>query len=130
MRKIYSLQDRIRLQVGDLEVVFRPLSYAEKSEIQAGMLSGGIRAAMNGAFDALKTALVEIKGLANEDGSPYVYSPEKLDDILNLPECPLITKAALNMLQNVPSVFKDPETNLPLAGVEIIRDEGNENEKE
>lgn len=126
MRKIYSTQDRIKVRIGDLTVFYRPLSYAEKSEIQAEMLKGDIKSAMDGAYNALKAALVDVQGLHNPDGSAFKYEPEKLDDILNLPEAPTLTKAALNLLSNVPQTFKDPETNSVLHDVEIVRDEEEE----
>lgn len=122
MRKVYSLDDRIDLKVGDLKVTFRPLSYEEKSNIQALMVSGNIKSAMDGAYEALKTALVDIKGLCNRDGSAYLYDKEKFDDILNLPESPVLTKAALNLLSSVPSEFIDPSTSKALEGIEILED--------
>jgi len=123
VRKVYSTNDRIRLKIGDLTVFFRPLTYAEKSEIQASMMSGSVKGAMQGAYDTLRAALVDVQGLEYHDGSSFKYDEDKFDDILNLPESPTMTKAALNLLSNVPDEFKDPESGLKLDGVEILKEE-------
>ncbi len=122
MRKIYSLDDRIRVKIDDLIIVVRPLGYEEKADIQASMVSGDLKAAMRGAIDTLKATLVSIEGLVDSNDEPYVYDPEKFDDVLNLPESPKMTKVALNLLSNIPEVFIDPESDNPLIGVEILKE--------
>lgn len=130
MRRIYKLSDRIRIKVGDLTVILRPLTYKEKADIQSEMItsSGNIRGAMDAAVNALKCALVGFEGISNADGSPYVYSEADFDDVLNMPESSTLTKAAMNLLNNIPKEFVDPHTAQKLQGVEFL-DEVNEEKK-
>jgi len=122
---VYRKSDRIKLKVGELEVHMSPLTFAEKSTVQEYIMENP----MKGSLHALKCAVKDIQGLKLPDGSEYelafeneILTDECVDDLTNIQNVDELFIACLDLINGVPSEFRNPMTGEKLEGVEIIRE--------
>lgn len=126
---VYRKSDRIKLKVGELEVHLAPMTFMEKSTVQDMVMEN----AMKGSMHALKCAVKNIKGLTLNDGSEYelqfendLLTDECIDDLTNIQNIDELFIACLDLLNGVPSEFRNPVTGEVLQGIEIIKEQSGE----
>jgi hypothetical protein len=127
MSVVYRKSDRVKIQVGDIEIHVSPLSYHEKSEIQALLLSKDIDGMMKGGVLALQYAIKNVKGLTSPDGSEHQLefdggklTDDALSDLMNLSCNSKISSICIALINGIPDEFIDVATNEVLEGVRII----------
>jgi hypothetical protein len=130
MSKIYRTSDTVALNLDGLVVKISPLSYKQKMDVQAEILTGDTRGAMNAAALAVKYALKDIQGLEDSEGNPYQLkfengkvADECWDDLQNIKEGQKLIMVCLNLMNSVPKDFVDPNTGKKLEGVSLIKSE-------
>lgn len=127
MAKIYRMSDRIKLKVDDITVIIGPLSIHQKASIEEVATSSGL---LKATMEAMRYAIKDIQGLSDSDGNEYkpkrddsgYLTEEALDDIFNLEYSYKLSAICLNLLNNIPDEFMDPNTGKKLEGVEFIID--------
>ena len=129
MAKIYRISDRIRVKIEGLEFILGPLTFDQKSEIQALAASGEFEKSLQSAKLAVKYGLKDVHGLEDANGNNYELqtdeagvSNDSLNEILNLTQNEKIQMACLGLLQGVPSQFTNPFTGEKLEGVSIVKE--------
>lgn len=129
MAIVYRKEDRIKVKVGNITVKISPLTYREKAEAQAMIMSNTTNAGMDGSLYALKCCIKEIEGLKLPDGSKYElkFEDDKLtdecvDDLTNIEENDKLFLACLAFLNGIPKKFINPITGEELEGVKIIKE--------
>lgn len=131
MATIYRTSDRINYKIDDIEITIRPLSYGEKMSLNQDMVKaaqGDLTKAMDTVVSSVKLALKDVRGLKNIDGSDYTLqfdesgnvSQESIDDLLNLPHSNKLTAVCSALLNSVPTQILDPNTGLPIEGIEMV----------
>jgi len=125
MAIIYRKKDRLKIQIDDIEVHLRPLTYHEKSEVSAEIMNGKISDA---TMKAIKYSLKDLKNVQTPDGESYelefdgdYLTEDCVNDILNLGHSDKLTYVCYAILNTIPDEFVHPETGLPLEGVSIIK---------
>lgn len=125
------MTDRVSYKVDDIEISLKPMSFAEKMEVQQDMVkavNGDMAAAMKAVVKALSVCLKSVKGLENADGTEYELefdadgkvSQSCIDELLNIPHSTKLTAICSAMLNGIPTQIIDPQTSKPLAGVSLI----------
>jgi len=129
MTKIYKVTDKIKVDVGGLVFHISPLTFDQKSEIQALAASGDFKKSLQSAKLAVKYAVKDVDGLEDVDGNPYKLerddsgvSEDSLDSLLNLQQSESLQMACLGLLQGIPKQFINPFTNEKLEGVSIVKE--------
>lgn len=100
---VYRTSDRIPVQVGDLELLFAPLSFAQKTEINSHVKLEAGKEQPEGvkiAYLYLKYGIKGLKGCTLSDGSEYELqfdsagnlTDESVDDLLSLENSPKIIR--------------------------------------
>jgi hypothetical protein len=129
MAKIYRTTDIIPLEIDGLVVNISPLTFEQKMQIQTEVLKGGAQAAMRAAKLACQSAIKEIKGIEDQDGTEYKVqltdgrlSDETWDDLQNIEQTQKLITVCLGLINGIPKEFVNPETGEKLKGVTIIRE--------
>lgn len=127
MSKIYRTSDIIPLNIDGLKIGVSPLTFEQKMEIQAQMLSGKPTDAMKAAAFAVKYALKKLDGIEDSNGNPYELQFENgritdqcWDDLQNMAQSQKLTMVCLNLLSSVPDEFTDPATGKKIEGVKRL----------
>lgn len=139
--KIFRPKDRLKLNIGEIEIMVSPLSYGQKVEVQSlGVSQGKNGIKVNDKIDfnkliylVTKFTLKGIKGVENLDGSPYelefetedknCLSDSCVEEILNLSISPKMSIALMQLMNGFPENGKIINPEKPgeyLQGVEII----------
>jgi hypothetical protein len=126
MAIVYRNSDRVRIKIDDIEVLIKPLTYREKSEISQLMVDGKIGKA---AVEAVKCAVKDVKGIKQLDGKKYELefdndklSENTIDDLMNLSHSKKLILVCLNLLSTIPEKFVDETTGEELEGVSIVKE--------
>ena len=130
--KIYSLQDKIRLKIANIEIAVSPLNTLQKAEIQ-GLIMKSLKDPSNmlpsiqASCLCIKYGLKELKGAKMADGSPFELQFEdgKLTDdcveMLNNSQLSVkLHQTCFNLLNGIPTVWTD-EHGEELKGVEVVK---------
>ncbi len=127
MAKVYRTSDRIRVKIGGLVFTISPLSFDQKSEIQALAISGDMVKALDSAKMAVKYAVKDVEGLEDSDG-PYKLelddsgiTEDSLDVLFNTEVQDNLAFTCLNLLKSIPKEFINPHTGEKLEGVSIVK---------
>ena len=129
---IHRKNDKVSVTIDTIEVKISPLTYQQKSELQAHMMkavNGDMDEAMISVRKALKFCLKDIKGVfyIDDDGEKREYKLEfednmltndSVDDVLNMPISGKLNSVCAAMLQGVPDAIIDGEGN-PIEGIKI-----------
>jgi len=111
---VHKVDAKIELEIGGIIVVISPLSFLDKSEILAiGENDGGmLKNQLAMAVESIKRAVKDVKGIKNEDGSPYelkfadgCLSDDCFSDLLNLEISNSIIEACSQLVNGVPKSF-------------------------
>lgn len=136
MAKIYKTSDKIKVKVDDLIITLSPLTYHQKSMVQAQILEKGEFGAMDSTRLAVKYALKDIEGIENMDGSKYeleidegIVSDETIDDLFNLEQSTKMSLVCISLLNGIPKEFVNPQTNEPLDGVSYVKEKNKSRKK-
>ncbi len=137
MAKIYRVTDRIKIKIGDISFELSPLTSLQKADIMSKAMSNGANGLVDSTKLALKYAIKRVNGLETLDDVPYqvelengVLSDTSVDDLLNIEITDKLQKVCLNLMHGIPEKFLDPETGMPVEGVEVIKkDNGGVEEK-
>jgi len=109
-------------------LVFKPLTVAQKAELQGNLEKSEESKNIKNYLEALKSmislSLVEIKGLELEDGSPFVFNPmenDSIESVLNFDNEILnaITSIVVNILGGNTKTVKDVSTGSILENIEF-----------
>ena len=126
MAIIYRKSDRIKINIKDIVVELRPLTYHEKSEITSEIMNGNISTA---TLKAVKYALKGVENIQTINGENYTLEFEGdnltddcVNDIMNLGHSNELTYICYAILNTIPDEFVHPDTGKPLEGVSIIKD--------
>lgn len=129
MAKIHRISDRIKVNVGGLVFTISPLTFDQKSEIQALAVSGNFQDSLRSAKLAVKYALKDVSGLEDADGNEYKLELDEsglkedcLDNIFNVPQSEDLTKVCLSLIKGVSEEFKDPFTGKKLKDVSVVKE--------
>lgn len=109
---IYKTSDRIPFQVGKIRLLFSPLSFAQKTEINSYMrMEAGQEKSdpAKMAFLTVKYGVKAIEGCKLADGSDYkpkfqddgILTDESTDDIMSLENAPLVVKACASLANQI-----------------------------
>ena len=127
--RVYRTTDIVKLKIGELEVGISPLSYAQKAEIQAQILTGNVKGAIEGARLAVKYGVKSVSGLEDADGNAYELAKDEsglsdsaVDDLLNVEPGETLSLVCLNLIKGLPGTFVDPNTGQELKGVKVLSD--------
>jgi hypothetical protein len=122
--KIYSLNDRITVKVGELTFKLAPLSYKQKIEIQ-NIFKESKDA--EGSILCLKYSVKDVEGIETLNGEKYNLSFDEsgltdtcLNDLLNIELSPKLMIACATLVNGIPQEIVHPVTGKPLEGVKII----------
>lgn len=123
--KIYKISDRIKIKIGDIVVKVSPLSFAQKSEIQADLIkfqqSKDIKDLMDSSFKAIKYAVKEIENIDYQlEFEGNVLTDACVEDLLNCEINNQLVAACIAFLNGVPNQIINAETGKPLEGIEIL----------
>lgn len=120
--RVYSLNDRIDLEIDGLVFKISPLSYKQKMEIQGIMEKDPFE----GSIMCLKFALKDVTGLEGADGKPYklifennVLADSCVDDILNIENGLKLQLACTSFMSGIPSKIIHPTTGEEVKGVKV-----------
>ena len=121
--KIYTVEDRVKIKIGELVVSISPLSFKQKMEIQAKINEN----ASEGTLLAIRHGVKKVEGVERSNGEKYELSFEDglitdicANDLLNMEMGGVIATACVNLIQGIPKELVHPETGKPLEGVEIL----------
>jgi len=129
---IYKKSDKVSVSIGDIDFKISPLSFHQKSELQAHMIKavkGDMDEAMVSVRKSLKYCVKDIKGVhyLDEEGSKREYQLEFedgeltddcLDELLNMPFSSKLNSVCAAMLQGIPDKVLDNEGN-EIEGIKI-----------
>lgn len=131
MSIVYKTSDRIKIKVDDIVLYVSPLKYHDKNKIQALLVSGDVDSIMQGATQALKCAIKDVKGLKLADDHLADYkltfddngelSDESLDDLMNLQYNAKFSNICLKLVDGIPDEFIDNASGEVMEGVYIIK---------
>ena len=126
MARIYKTSDRLGVQIDDIKITLSPLSFEQKCEIQAQLLTGNAMDMVRAARLAMKFSVKDIDGVEDSEGNPYKLSfdngelsDDSIDDILNLQQQEKINLVCVSLLHGIPKELIDPNTGKQMAGVKI-----------
>lgn len=136
MAVIYKKSDRIKVKVDDIILTLAPLSYHEKSQVQAVLLEKGEFGALESTKLAIKYALKDIDGVENVDGSKYELelddegvSDDAIDDLFNLEQSTKMSVVCMSLINGVPKDFVNPHTGERLEGVSLVKEKKSRKKK-
>jgi hypothetical protein len=131
MAKIMKMSDRIKLKIGEIEVVIAPLSFSRKQDFAScTKIVGGKEEYDLGKAQYLymKYSIKDIKGLENYDGSKYELqfsdeskselTDECVDELMNIEIKQTLMNAMWQLLNGIQEL-KDPMTGEKLEGVNL-----------
>jgi len=123
----YSTKDRIGVKIDDIEIKLSPLSYLQKAELQAELMTastGDMASIMKAAFKALKFTIKEISGIKDPQGHDLkldfegdLLSDDCVNTLLNMEQTTKMVAVCSALIEGVPEHIMDPSTNEPLEGV-------------
>lgn len=127
MEKVRRPGSTIDVKIGALVFSISPLSFDQKTEINALAASGDLVKGLEAAKKAVKYAVKGVKGLEDEEGpwSPEIdtegLTDESLDILFNTTVQDSLAFVCLNLLQSIPDYFTNPHTGEKLEGVSIVK---------
>lgn len=128
MVKIYKTTDRIPVKIDSLKFSLSPLTFEQKSEIQAELLTGSPLSVVKAAKLAVKYAVKGLDGVQTADGEKYelefegeVLAENCVDDLLNIDQDDKLSFVCTTLLNGIPKDFLDPNTGEKMQGVSILR---------
>ncbi len=129
MVKIYKTTDKIPVKIDSLTFKISPLSFDQKSEIQAELITGNPMSIIKAAKLAIKYAVKDVDGIVDNAGDKYLLefdndclSESCVDDILNIDQNDKLSFVCTSLLNGIPKEFIDPQTGEKLEGVSIKRE--------
>lgn len=133
MARIYKRSDRIKIKIDEVTVTIAPLSLEQKTVAQSLMAQGKINRDYNlitkGIISLIKSAVKDIDGLENQDGTKYrlsfdgdSLSDESIDDLFNIELHKKLVMVCSSLVVSIPSQFVD-EQGLPIEGVSVLETE-------
>lgn len=124
MAKIYRISDRIQVDIEGLTFSIGPLTFDQKSEIQALAASGDFIKSLQSAKLAVKYAVKDVDGLDDYkvEKDEAGLTEDCLNDLLNLPQNEKVQMTCLGLLQGIPDKFVNPFDGKALEGVTIIKE--------
>lgn len=123
------MNERIKVKMDDLTFLLSPLTFDQKTEIQALSMTGEFKKTLEAAKLAVKYSVKDVKGLEDSSGKAYKIksddlglTDECLNELLNSEQSDNLQVACLAFIKGIPKDFMNPFTNKPLKGVKIIKD--------
>jgi hypothetical protein len=128
-RKIYKTTDKISVKIDDIVVQVSPLSFEQKCDIQALLVSGDPMSVVRAASMAIKYGVKGLEGVENADGSLYVLETDEngslsdqcVDDLLNIDQDDKLSLVCTSLLNGIPKDIVDPQTGKKIKGITIER---------
>lgn len=129
MARIYKTTDIIPIKIDGLVINVSPLTFEQKMQIQTEVLKGSAQSAMRAAKLACQSAIKDISGIEDVDGSKYMIelkdgklTDECWDDLQNIEQTQKMITVCLGLINGVPREFTNPETGEKLEGVSLIKE--------
>lgn len=121
--KIYKTTDQIPVKIEGLTFLLSPLSFEQKTEIQALAVSADFKESMRAAKLAVKYSVKDVQGIEDfeVENDELGLSEECLDNLFNLPQNETLAFACLNLIKSFPKEFINPHTGEKLQGVDIVK---------
>jgi hypothetical protein len=128
MTKIYRTTDRVKVNVEGITFSISPLSYIQKSEIQAKLYKAvtdqDMMAAQDAAVLSIKYAVKSVKGLFDGNDEPYQLELEDnqltqqcIDDLLNIKQNTKLASVCTSLVHGLSTEIIDPTTGEKIEGV-------------
>ena len=121
--KVYSLKDRITVDIDGVSFKLAPLSYKQKIEIQ-NMLTTGQES--EGTIKAVQYSLKDVEGLTDSNDNEYELrfddnglTEDCLDEILNIETSMKLVTTCVTFINGIPKQIITPDGK-PLEGVKIV----------
>ena len=121
--KVYSLKDRITVDIDGVSFKLAPLSYKQKIEIQ-NMLTTGQES--EGTIKAVQYSLKGVEGLTDSNDNEYELrfddnglTEDCLDEILNIETSMKLVTTCVTFINGIPKQIITPDGK-PLEGVKIV----------
>ena len=129
MSRIFRASDRIPVKIDDIVITIAPLTFNQKIELQAIMMSAGKDPlnALKGARQAVKYAVKAVSGIKDMDGNEYnvamgedgLITDDCVDELLNLQEQPKLIALCSQLIAGVPKEVIDPMTRTAMKGITV-----------
>lgn len=131
MAKFYSVKDRVKITVGKVEVLIKPLTVQEKTEIQntlGAVATVGVGMSYMGAAKAIAYSVKGLKGVVvDEEGTEFELEKDDngnltddcVSDLLNIPIGVQLTNIAMNLLNGLSDKITDNQGK-PIKGIKIV----------
>lgn len=115
MSIIYKTTDRIKYNLGEIQIEISPLDYHDKSVLHsfiAKSQTGDLESLMKGSAEAIKRGVKSVKGLKNSDGSDYevqfdtsgkYLTDECVSDLLNIQESNNMINICGQLIAGIPN---------------------------
>lgn len=126
MTVLYSLKDRIKVQIEDITFHLAPLSVKQKRDLTTQMVAktNDQGAMLDLFYDLVRTVLKKVEGITNVQGEPWILdigddgkvTEECMEDITNLPVLEKLYTVAGVLVSGVP---KEGELTNPRTGEKI-----------
>lgn len=115
MSTIYKTTDRIKYDLGDIQIEISPLDYHDKSALWAlasKTQNGDVESLMKGSAEAIKRGVKNVIGLKNPDGTDYqvqfessgkYLTDECVSDLMNIKESNNMINLCGQLIAGIPN---------------------------
>ena len=128
MSIIYTTKDRIPVNIGDITFQISPLSYQQKTTLQALMNKAisekDMTFAQDAAFQSVKLAVKSVKGLELPNGDSFsvelengVLTDESVDNLLNIEQSNALAAVCSSLINGIANNIIDPYTGKTMEGI-------------
>lgn len=128
MSKIYTINDKIPVKIGDIIFYISPLKYSQKCELQSYMTKAiednNMQLAQDAAFKAIQYSVKDVKGLTHMDGSEFrvdieegILSEESVDNLLNIEHSTKLAALCTSLINGIANKIIDPYTGKTMEGI-------------
>lgn len=130
--KVYSVNTRIPIKIGDVTFKLSPFSQAQKIEMaEFAQFEGGqyLQNASRMTFRAIKYSVKEVEGLEDAlTGQPYklefddsgCLTDESVNDLLSIEIVDKLMISCMAMLKGIPKEIINQQTGQKMEGVEVM----------
>lgn len=134
MIKLYTINDRIPIQIGPITIIVAPLSYKDKQILKALMraalsIDSTMDIVVQASKYAIKSGVKDIKGIVDSKDNEYKLEFEEngtyltdacVEDLLALPANDELICICSELIHGIPDEMINPLTGKPFKGVKIL----------
>jgi len=136
---VYRSTDRIKIKIHDVELIVKPLSYFEKSQVEGILFKEGGVIRENSILalaKLIKYSIKEISGVNNLDGTPYQLSfdadgsllESSIDELMNMGISNDLTIVLFGIRNSIPNEIVGVD-GTPLKHIQITPFDGSGKKK-